>query len=155
MKAWILSIVGVVFLGVMVDIISPEGKTNSFIKSIFALVLLYVIVQPLLAVITKGVTVTSSWTGGYDTKLMQTINDQKINEMRLRILDALNAEGYTQYDVNIRANLSQNENDIEQISVYYTGDVLLSSDEHIHNSKVIQQIICEVTNASKEVVVFE
>ena len=38
MSGWLLSIVGVVFLGVLFDLIYPNGKTNSLCKTIFALV---------------------------------------------------------------------------------------------------------------------
>lgn len=51
MKAWILSIVGVIFAGVIIEIIIPEGKTNAFIKSIFAIVFMYIIMSPVINII--------------------------------------------------------------------------------------------------------
>ena len=42
MKAWIFSVCGIVFLGLMVDVISPNGKTNNFIKSIFSLIFIFI-----------------------------------------------------------------------------------------------------------------
>ena len=35
MKSWILNIVGIVFIGVIIEIILPDGKSNTFIKHIF------------------------------------------------------------------------------------------------------------------------
>ena len=37
MTKWLLSILGVVFLAVLLDIVYPNGKTNKFCKSIFGL----------------------------------------------------------------------------------------------------------------------
>ena len=54
MTAWLLSIVGVVFLGVMVDIISPSGKTGGFIKSMFAIFLVYVVITPIVKLAKNG-----------------------------------------------------------------------------------------------------
>ena len=54
MSAWLMSIVGVVFLGVMIDIITPEGKTNAFIKSIFAVFVVYIIVSPIVTMFNKN-----------------------------------------------------------------------------------------------------
>ena len=54
MTAWLLSIVGVVFLGVMVDIISPSGKTGGFIKSMFAIFLIYVVITPIVKLAKNG-----------------------------------------------------------------------------------------------------
>ncbi len=36
MRGWILSIVGIVFIGVILDIILPDGKTSKYIKHIFS-----------------------------------------------------------------------------------------------------------------------
>ena len=47
MSIWITSIVGVVTLGVLLDIIVPEGEINKYIKAVFALVTVLVIVAPL------------------------------------------------------------------------------------------------------------
>ncbi len=47
MAGYILSIIGIVFLEVMLDQILPEGGTNAVIRSVFALLLLYVILCPL------------------------------------------------------------------------------------------------------------
>ena len=50
MSSWLLSIVGVVFMGVLFDLIYPNGKTNSLCKSIFAILSLFVMVAPILKI---------------------------------------------------------------------------------------------------------
>lgn len=54
MTSWLLSIVGVVFLGVMIDVIAPSGKTNSIIKTMFAIMLIYVVLSPIISLIGTG-----------------------------------------------------------------------------------------------------
>ena len=44
---YILSVVGIVFVGVLVDIIMPDGKMNNFVKGVFGLVVLLVIITPI------------------------------------------------------------------------------------------------------------
>lgn len=46
MSAWLLSIVGVVSLGVLIEIIMPEGEHSKYIKGIFSLIVVFVIVAP-------------------------------------------------------------------------------------------------------------
>lgn len=46
MSAWLLGIVGVVSLGVLIEIIMPEGEHSKYIKGIFSLVVIFVIVAP-------------------------------------------------------------------------------------------------------------
>jgi len=44
---WVLSICGVIILGVLIDAVLPDGGTRKFIKGVFAVILLYVIISPL------------------------------------------------------------------------------------------------------------
>lgn len=45
--SWLLSIVGIILLGVLVDIILPEGKLRKYIHSLYVLIVLLVILSPL------------------------------------------------------------------------------------------------------------
>ena len=47
MNEWIMSIVGITALGVLMDILLPEGETSKYIKGIFALFTVFVIIYPL------------------------------------------------------------------------------------------------------------
>lgn len=47
MNAWLLSIVGVVAMGVLLEILLGEGQTAKYIKGVFALAVVLVIVAPL------------------------------------------------------------------------------------------------------------
>lgn len=46
-SAWLLSIAGVSVLSVVVDIVLPKGQTEKYIKSIFAFVMILIIIAPL------------------------------------------------------------------------------------------------------------
>lgn len=47
MSAWIISIVGVICLGVLLEIVLPEGKTSKYVKGTFSLLVIFVIILPL------------------------------------------------------------------------------------------------------------
>lgn len=47
MRGWLISVVGVILIGLLVDIIIPEGETNKYIKGIYALIVTIVIISPL------------------------------------------------------------------------------------------------------------
>lgn len=51
MTAWIASIVAIVALGVLLDIIMPEGEINKYIKSVFSIVTVVAIIAPLPAML--------------------------------------------------------------------------------------------------------
>lgn len=48
MSGWILSIVGIIFANVICEIIMPEGKTSSFIRSILVIIFMYVMLTPII-----------------------------------------------------------------------------------------------------------
>lgn len=54
MSAWLLSIVGVVSLGVLIEIIMPEGEHSKYIKGIFSLIVVFVIVAPFPKLFSQG-----------------------------------------------------------------------------------------------------
>lgn len=47
MGAWVLSIAGVICLGILLEIVLPEGKTAKYVKGAFSLLVVIAIVAPL------------------------------------------------------------------------------------------------------------
>ena len=47
MSAWLIGIVGVVSLGVLIEIILPDGENTKYIRGIFSIVVIFVIISPL------------------------------------------------------------------------------------------------------------
>lgn len=43
---WLLGVVGVVLLGVLADVLLPRGQMSKYVKGIFAVLLLFVIITP-------------------------------------------------------------------------------------------------------------
>lgn len=53
MTAWLASIVGVVVIGVVVDLMIQGRRMESFVRSIYSFIVLFVIVSPLPNLLTK------------------------------------------------------------------------------------------------------
>lgn len=53
MSAWIMSVVGVICLGVLVEIVLPGGKTAKYVRGAFSLLVVYVIAS-IIPVIAKS-----------------------------------------------------------------------------------------------------
>ncbi|MDE6302984.1 MAG: stage III sporulation protein AF [Clostridia bacterium] len=47
MGVWIMSIVGVICLGILLEIVLPEGQTAKYVKGAFSLLVVFVIAMPL------------------------------------------------------------------------------------------------------------
>ena len=155
MKAWILSVCGIAFLGVMVDIITPEGKMNVFVKSVFSLFFIYVLVSPLIGVLNSKGAIQTNATWQMDDGLIGIVCEQKINELELAVVQALQNKGYGEYGVEITGNMDNNKIIIHKVEVFRPNNVLNSEDENINIQKNITSIIVDVLKVSEEVVVFE
>ena len=57
MIGWLAPILGVVVVGVIIELISKESRLGKFVRSIYAFFVLFVIVQPLPSLLNK----LSSW----------------------------------------------------------------------------------------------
>ena len=47
MSGWLISIVGVVSLGVLIEVLLPEGENSKYIRGIFSIIVIFVIISPL------------------------------------------------------------------------------------------------------------
>ena len=55
---WIISVVGVILLSVLTDVLLPEGQMNKYVKGIFSILLIFVIIAPLADFIRKDIEIS-------------------------------------------------------------------------------------------------
>lgn len=143
MTAWLLSIVGIVFLGVMVDIIAPSGKTNAFIKSIFAIFLIYVVITPIVKYIKKG-----EFKVDFETEY--STENLSITEAEHKISDLLISNGFYGIDVEIKGYVSKDKIMAQKVVLNGAKIVLKSQDEHIDKYKLITNLVQSIVTVKKE-----
>ena len=150
MGGWILGIVGVVFLGVMFDIIMPNGKTNLFIKSIFVLVFMYVLMNPILKLVkATGLDVSKIFIAEEDERLQHLKQESK-----LKIENYLCEKGVDGVIVEVDGYSTSNDFIINKIQVNISNLVINENVTHINKYKLITGLIMEVVNVSEEDVVY-
>lgn len=142
MSSWLLSIVGVVFMGVLFDLIYPNGKTNSLCKSIFAILSLFVMVAPILKIDINDIKADNF----NNQELIEHINEAKLNTIKLKIDSHLSSCGIVGVIVKIDSNLTDEDFQIEKIYIDTTNLVLT---ENITNINKYVVIINEVSNLLK------
>ena len=136
MKSWILNIVGIVFIGVIIEIILPDGKSNTFIKHIFNIFMLFVIVAPITKIVNNG--------------LSYQINLEKINSLEVDIKNELEKIDVNNTSVIVNANIFSESFCVESIYL----DVS-SSDIDNTKYKSIIDLIVKITNVDeKDIVVY-
>lgn len=148
MYVWLLKIVGVVFLGVLVDILYPNGKTNKFCKGIFSLLTLFVIISPIFNLKIDSINMSD------DTivvaKEYQTIHDRMVLSQINTILQDMRIDGV---DVEINSIVTNGEYDIQNIYLDVSQMVLLDGSENINIYKDMTKSISQTIGIEDDIII--
>lgn len=136
MNSWLLGLVGVIFLGILLDLIYPEGKTNKITRIIFGLMAICIMVSPLLKL--KNIDFN-------DSEIIDSINDSflknKKETLAIQIENYLCSEGVDGSNVEIDGVMSSFDLDIKSVYIDCSQIVLNTSLTNINKYEVIGDLI--------------
>lgn len=155
MSGYILSILGIVIVGVLVDIVVPSGTINKYIKSIYAIFVLAVILSPLIKFLSNTHDINVNITGyEINEDLMNYINTNKIKSLETNIENKLKDEGFDGIDIKINYSIESNELMINSCTVNMQNLVITSDKQHINKYEFIIEVLREYTNLADEEIIF-
>ena len=149
--------VGVVFLGVLVDVIMPDGEMNKYVKGMFSLIALCVFLSPVQKIFNKDF----SFDGlVYDSSAIQIDDDfveatnKQIKQQLERSLEAkLCDAGFDNTKVEILCDLSNNKLQIKKVIVDISKMVINANMAHINKYTEIKGVITKNLNVEESDVV--
>ena len=157
MGGYLLSILGVVILGVVIDVILPSGSTSKYISGIFAIIVMFVIISPVLTWIKSGYNIQDYFTLqdiSLDEKLLYSINKSKFTQLEEEVEQELADNGYNNVKVDIQFDIEATNVKITQVLVDLSNIVINVNSENINRYVYIRQVIQSKLNITKEVIVF-
>ena len=155
MSGYILSILGIVIVGVLVDIVVPSGTINKYIKSIYAIFVLAVILSPVIKFLSNTHDINVNITGyEINEDLMNYINTNKIKSLETNIENILKDEGFDGIDIKINYSIESNELMINSCTVNMQNLVITSDKQHINKYEFIIEVVREYTNLADEEIIF-
>lgn len=117
-SGWLLAIAGVVLLSVLSEFILPEGGINRYVKVIFAIFTLFVVISPLPALLNKQIDFTFP---NYDYALQEDylhkVNLSKLSAIEEDLSYEIEASGLKNVSVSISANAYCESLDIYEVVV--------------------------------------
>ncbi len=155
MSGYILTILGIVLAGILIDIIVPTGKINKYIKSIFAIFVVAVILMPVVKFIAKSDEITINYTDyEIEQNLMDYIFSSRVNAYENEIIEVLENNGLSNIDIKINYSINSNELSLNSCEVNLKN--MTSSNIEMHNNRYefIAETIKEITNLTDEVIIF-
>lgn len=102
MGQWVVTVAGIAILSVLCDIILPEGQTRKYVKTVFGVVVTFVIVQPLIGLFDKNDVFTQNdieWEVQY--RYLDSVKDRELNDTQNRLLSQLKANGIEVQELNV------------------------------------------------------
>lgn len=114
---WLLGVVGVVLAGVLVDVLLPAGQMSKYVKGIFAVLLLFIILSPVVALFRQKLSLSDLINfdaAGYETD--SAYIDLIETEERMQALATIRERYAAVYDLQYRG-----EGEVKTVQVYVRG----------------------------------
>lgn len=152
MGQWLISITAVVALSVLLDIIVPEGEINKYIKGIFALITIFVIISPIASLINSNYSFEDTLNNNNNTFQIDNsfvdYTKDDINNITNNALEKhLKDKGYNNTVVRIYLDY---DNKINFVTVDINNLIIDEKLSHINITNDIVSIVQEVLNINKE-----
>ena len=154
--SWIYNIVGIVFIGIVFDIMLPISKINKFMKCIFSVFVLYSVITPVLTVFSSNSVenVFESVSSEIDFEFMSKLCESKNNTYEKLIENAIENEGILNVDVEILNNFNNNVYEIISIEINLKNCVLIENMQNINKYEVITKQVKKYVEISEDKIVF-
>jgi len=157
MSGYLLTLLGVILLGVLVDAILPSGSTSKYISGIFAIFVMFVMISPVLSWIKSDYKVSDYFNTTdvqLNEKLLININNSKFNALEKDISNKLSNDGYSNVIIDIQFELDAENVKITQVLVDLTNLVINQNSPNINRYVYIRQVVQANIAVSEEVIVF-
>lgn len=156
-SAWLLSIAGVSVLSVVVDIVLPKGQTEKYIKSIFAFVMILVIIAPLPKLLKSEINLDEIFQRE-EIKIQEDFiyqsNQDKLSLLKKQIESDLKEQNLQGIEVSVYGDIFSDDMQIEKIFVDLSNLVINDKNQHIDIEKTVIETIQKYILVEKEKVEF-
>lgn len=156
-SSWIISIVGIVILGVLVDLILPEGQMQKYIKSIFSIIVVLTMVSPLLQIDIDKIDfdrfIYNETSVELNDNYLKNYNEDYKIALENLLIENLKEKGFSGVIVAISYNLSNTNFEIEKVELNIKNLVINTNQVHIDKYKEMRAIVVNMLNIKENIVV--
>lgn len=152
MNGYIISVAGVVFISVVIDIIIPNGKMEKYVKAMISLVVVFVMLCPLPNLISSMKNGSFGKGDFVDDDFISKINSAKNLTTENALISVLQKAGVEGCKVEVITDLSTASNQILFVYVDISSAVLKGELGNINTNDLVCEVIMGETNLDKEAV---
>lgn len=155
-SAWVLSIVGIVLLTLIVDIVLPDGQTGKYIKSVLAIITVFVIASPVPSLISGDIdigSVVSDYDAAeVDETFLQDLFDARVEILKNTLAAEFEKSGIEKVEITITYDKEEYTFGIEKILLDTTNAVSDEGDKNINIKEKVKDITTELLDVPSDAV---
>lgn len=158
MQGYIIAVLGVVIISVLVEIILPNGQTSKYIKSILAVFVVYVLVNPVITFLKTDFDLDKYVNSGkveLNQSLLENIYNNQIEAKELELENLLYNNGYEGVKVTLLYEIVEDSIKISKAKINIKNLVITSGVENINKYQYIRQVVISELMIKEEDVIFE
>lgn len=155
-SSWIMAVVGISVLGVLVDLIMPDGQTKKYIKGVFAFIVVLVIISPLPSLLNKEFSINDIFEENaivIQEDFVYQVNRDRLETLENMIEADLKEQGISNVSVKISANIFTNKMKIEAVFVDLSQVVINQNLEHIDINELVAKSVLKYVSIEKNNIV--
>ncbi len=156
-SAWILSIAGICMLSVIIDLVIPDGKTNTIIKNVFSYAIVLVVILPLPKLFKNNTDLNDLFSPvdfPMQDNYIYNVNQAKLDKWTQDINDDLVNGGIYGAVVSISANIFERNMEINAVYVDLYNVVISNENKNINIKTEVVRVVLNYINIKEDKVIF-
>ncbi|MCI8595974.1 MAG: hypothetical protein HFE35_04040 [Clostridia bacterium] len=152
---WVLSILGIVVIGAVIDLVLPSGRMNKYIKSVFAAVTVLIVILPLPSLVKNGCSPDGFLLGEnvqLQDKYISYTEELKKKSLIGGLKSALESDGIKLGDIEIDGDFSAAAPEIKSVRINLSQVVIVGQSEHINKYELLRNKVSLYLAVDKDVI---
>ena len=156
MSGYVLSVLGIVIVGIFIDIIIPSGVISKYIKGIYSIFVVVVLISPVIQLLSKNHNFTIKYTEyEINENLLEFIHTSRAELMEKSIEKTLYSQGFSNIDINLKISTENQELKYNSCIVNIKDIVISSDKQHINKYEHIKEVVKDYTGLSFEEIIID
>lgn len=156
MTGYILSVLGIVVAGVIIDIIVPSGTINKYIRGVYSIFVVAVLISPIMKLMNKTHDFSIKYQDySLNENLLSYIYKSKVDSMQIRIEKELEEEGLKNVDIILNFSIENDQLEYKSCIVDLKKLVINADKQHINKYEIITEVIKGSTDLTQEEILFD
>jgi len=141
---------------VIIDIIVPSGTINKYIKSVYSIFVVAVLLSPIMKFLKSSENISLNYSEyEISESLLNYIHKKQVEETENNVETELSNEGFANINIKIDFSSKNNELLFNSCTVFLENVVIDLDKQHINKYEFIREVVNKHTNLTHEVIIFD